>query len=417
MGAFNQSASKANEGLLFFLAYGGLKWEMGYYGESLFEEEDINVNQDFLSRLSAIVADSDDALKRFFQSVSPAFQQRVVDAVYSQLNPAICELLRFLSKQGTQRNQTNKIIIQAYTVCHVAKNMDYCSFAALVTLFFCSTANNMGKGPELGAAVIKFVKYNRLAGDLFNEDLIWRRVVLTYLNEVVPAKAIGLSGIGTEDGRQNMGKEHRCRAAMRSNDKGNNERMEQTAMDSTELQPKADAIYIDNAGLVIIYPFIQSLFETIGLYKLGHHVKIDALAPVVLQYVLRGDQCIKESDLPLNKILAGLTPTTFVPCGMNLSAGCMQACDELLTLLIGHWSALNGMNIARLREAFLRRRGRLEKTELGWRLCVESKGVDVLLSSLPWDMGINTVKLPWMEECLVVEWGTAVEQDTLYCRN
>ena len=37
-----------------------------------------------------------------------------------------------------------------------------------------------------------------------------------------------------------------------------------------------------------------------------------------------------------------------------------------------------------------------------WLLQVESSGCDVLLDQLPWS--ISTIRLPWMESLLWVEW-------------
>jgi hypothetical protein len=78
------------------------------------------------------------------------------------------------------------------------------------------------------------------------------------------------------------------------------------------------------------------------------------------------------------------------------------ACDELLSEVIRHWSQLKNTSIAALRETFLWRNGKLTRTDHGWLLHVERKGVDILLGSLPW--GIGTIKLPWTNDKLFVEW-------------
>ena len=409
-------AGTANESLLFFLQYGGLRWEQGYEGRAI-EEQVAKVNPVFLDRLSAIVGRSDDALNRLFHNFTVGFKQRVVDAICVQLSPTLCKLVVFLSNQRIQGDQPSHIIILAYTVYHTERKTSDSSFAALVTLLFWSTVNDMATKQELVTEMIKFIERNHLATKLFQSDITWRRVVLSYVLQVVPTKANRLYRIMAKACDENTGKEKLQGEGMENYVIIGNERIKQMngrKMDIDQMKPEVDAMYIDNAGLVIIHPFIQSLFETVGLFKSGYrNTEIDRLAPVVLQYVLRGDNHIKESDLPLNKILCGLAPATFLPCEVELSAGCIQACDELLSVVIGHWSALKNMSIARLRETFLQRKGKLVKSEMGWRLYVEPKGVDMLLSSLPWDMDISTIKLPWMDECLVVEWGTTIEQDAL----
>jgi hypothetical protein len=79
-----------------------------------------------------------------------------------------------------------------------------------------------------------------------------------------------------------------------------------------------------------------------------------------------------------------------------------QLAHELLGAVIEHWEALGTISPEGLREAFLQREGKLVSTDAGWRLTVERKTLDILLTRIPW--GFLTIKLPWMTSLLFVDW-------------
>jgi hypothetical protein len=75
---------------------------------------------------------------------------------------------------------------------------------------------------------------------------------------------------------------------------------------------------------------------------------------------------------------------------------------ELLEVLRQRWPKMENTSREGIRVSFLQREGALTAMEDGWRLRVEQKGIDVLLSYLPWSWGI--VKLPWMNATIYTEW-------------
>ncbi|MGK6352095.1 contractile injection system tape measure protein [Parapedobacter sp. DT-150] len=163
-------------------------------------------------------------------------------------------------------------------------------------------------------------------------------------------------------------------------------------------------IYINNAGLVLLHPYIASLLEATGLTK-DHAFAADggvASAVLLLQYLITGEEQPDESILPLNKILCGLSPQTVVDVGRPLHPQWKAEGEELLQAVTAHWKALKNTSIEGLRETFLRRPGKVRHAPNGWQLHIEVKTVDVLLNSLPWGMSI--VRLPWMDELLYVSW-------------
>ncbi len=167
---------------------------------------------------------------------------------------------------------------------------------------------------------------------------------------------------------------------------------------------KIEAIYIANAGLVLLHPFLQTLFEHLKLTE--ENTWIDKAsqhkAVLILEFLATGNDEFEEFNLMLNKILCGIDINEIVPTHKELDAGIKNECEVLLKNVIKHWSVLKNTTPAGLREAFLLREAKLSKVDNCWLLQVEQKTVDVLLGHLPWGIGI--IKLPWMQNILHVEW-------------
>lgn len=169
-------------------------------------------------------------------------------------------------------------------------------------------------------------------------------------------------------------------------------------------EAESDGNYIDNAGLVILHPFLPELFNRLGYWRDKQWVEQGHQhgAAYVLAYLLTGNSENPEFDMMLNKIMCGIKTTDVLLPSNELSEMVRTECDELLSAVVRHWTRLKSTSIAVLRETFLQRDGKLTRTDHGWLLQIERKGVDVLLGSLPW--GIGTIKLPWTDDKLFVEW-------------
>jgi hypothetical protein len=166
----------------------------------------------------------------------------------------------------------------------------------------------------------------------------------------------------------------------------------------------SEDIFISNAGLILLHPFFSELFEDIQLIKDNQWVDLPSQqkAAMIMQYLVIGSDEINEFDLALNKLLCGMEISDIINSMEELSEEVKSECDNLLLQVIKHWSVLKNTGIDAFRETFLMRDGKLSKTYNGWLLQVEQKGTDILLSHLPW--GIGVIKTPWMKELIYVDW-------------
>lgn len=171
--------------------------------------------------------------------------------------------------------------------------------------------------------------------------------------------------------------------------------------------PGQEAIYIANAGLVLLALYAPRLFSMFDLLKDDQFVDDAARHRAVhsLVYLTDGDAGSEEHEWVLNKMLCGLPIDEPVPPVMAID-DMRPALDSLLVAIIGHWGALGGTSPEGLRRTFLQRIGRLVEHETltgeHWRLKVQPGPFDVLLDRLPWSYGI--IKLPWMKGAIHVDW-------------
>ncbi|MDQ3109390.1 MAG: contractile injection system tape measure protein [Bacteroidota bacterium] len=165
-------------------------------------------------------------------------------------------------------------------------------------------------------------------------------------------------------------------------------------------------VFIRNAGLILVWPFLPQLFERVGYVKGISFVSESAAYRAVhlLQYMVNREEQAPEYNLVLNKILCNISKAKPVEKEVVLTDEEKTPANQLLGAVIKHWSVLGETSVEGLQETFLQRGGQLFFFEAKNELRVERKVFDKLLSKIPWS--ISPVKLPWMNKPLYVEWKT-----------
>lgn len=167
-----------------------------------------------------------------------------------------------------------------------------------------------------------------------------------------------------------------------------------------------EGLYIENAGLVLIAPYLSSFFRAVDLVE-GKDFKSEPArhrAMHLLQYLANGAEQVPEYFMELNKILCQLPLDETIEKDIHLLQKEKTEAENLLNAVIKNWSALKNTSIVGLQETFLKRKGKLTFKEYNnsWLLQIEPKPFDVLLNYLPWTYSM--IKLPWMQSMLRVEW-------------
>ncbi|NEQ54070.1 MAG: hypothetical protein F6K11_28720 [Leptolyngbya sp. SIO3F4] len=170
-------------------------------------------------------------------------------------------------------------------------------------------------------------------------------------------------------------------------------------------EEKTSGIYINQAGLVLLHPFLVPYLRGIGMVE--GNAFCDEIAQqtaiYLLHYLTTGQTSAPEYELVLPKLLCGWPLNEAIDADISLADDALAEGENLLQTVIGYWDALKNTSPDGLREGFLQREGKLTRTgDQSWKLRVEQTAIDVLLTRLPW--GVSMVKLPWMDELLTVEW-------------
>lgn len=165
-------------------------------------------------------------------------------------------------------------------------------------------------------------------------------------------------------------------------------------------------VFIRNAGLVLLWPFLPQLFERVGLVKGISFVSESAAYRAVhlLQYLVDRSEQTPEYNLVLNKLLCNVSKAKPIEKEVVLTDEEKNSANQLIGAVIKHWSVLGETTPVGLQETFLQRGGQLFFFDTKSELRVERKAFDKLLSKLPWS--ISPIKLPWMTKPLYVEWKT-----------
>ena len=124
-----------------------------------------------------------------------------------------------------------------------------------------------------------------------------------------------------------------------------------------------DELYIANAGLVILWPFLEGFCTRLGLLAERHFIDGVAAQRAVglLQYAATGERDFPEYLLPLNKVLCGMEPTDLFALEPPLTDEEAEECDDLLRAVIVQAPILRDMTVAGLRGSFLLRQGVLAR--------------------------------------------------------
>lgn len=172
--------------------------------------------------------------------------------------------------------------------------------------------------------------------------------------------------------------------------------------DAPEESRMTEEIYVANAGLVLLHPFIEYLFEELKISRNGKLLNSQR-ATYLLQWLVNGQFNAPEYELPLNKLLCGMSPEAPIIGKFKLTKREKEETQQLLEAVVRHWAALKNTSPAGLQANFLCREGKLtQKPDGGWLLQIERKSIDILLADLPWS--ISMIQLPWMSHWLWVEW-------------
>ncbi|WP_219009849.1 contractile injection system tape measure protein, partial [Aquimarina litoralis] len=181
---------------------------------------------------------------------------------------------------------------------------------------------------------------------------------------------------------------------------------EKESIQETTNEIEDSALYINNAGLVLLHPYIKILFAALNLLDDEGAIAQEKmeLAIHLLHYLATKEEKPKEGSLIFEKFLCGYPLDKPIRKHIKLPKSFKDESEKLLSSVIKNWQVLKNTSADGLRENFIKRAGKLilDQDSNKHRIVVERKTQDLLLEKLPWNL--NMVKLPWFEQLIFVEW-------------
>lgn len=164
-----------------------------------------------------------------------------------------------------------------------------------------------------------------------------------------------------------------------------------------------DGQYIQNAGLVLIHPFIKTLFEHCDLlHPKSQQLLNPELGVHLLHYIATGKTNAPEYDMVFEKFLCNIPLSQTINRHIKLSRKHKAQANKVIESVQHNWNPMKTSSVALLRNEFFQRSGKLVVTDHDYSLTVERKTQDILLDKLTW--GIGLIKLPWQKKFLFVNW-------------
>lgn len=174
-----------------------------------------------------------------------------------------------------------------------------------------------------------------------------------------------------------------------------------------------DDQYSYDAGLLILWPFLSTLFERLGLLqddfledgkkrKSFISDETQAKAYSLLRYLCGGDK--EAGYYGVINLLVGYEFDAIVLEPILLTPEEEKEALSLLEVVIMRWEVLKNMPYSSFQGLFIQRKCLVSLSEMGAIVTVEKQTLDILMQKMPWGLGL--IQLPWFESnhSISVEW-------------
>ena len=163
-----------------------------------------------------------------------------------------------------------------------------------------------------------------------------------------------------------------------------------------------DEYYFENAGLILLHPFLKHFFEHCKLLDEQGDILDQELAIHLLHYIATKKQKQPEHLMVFEKFLCDVPIHQPIARHVELSQRHLDQAEDLLAAVLSNWGALKNSSPDLLRNEFLQRAGKLVLKEDNPKIIIERKTQDILLDRIPWNISI--IKLPWKDQLIFVDW-------------
>lgn len=162
-------------------------------------------------------------------------------------------------------------------------------------------------------------------------------------------------------------------------------------------------LYLDNAGLVLIHPFLKSLFDNCKLLNKDNTINNPEVATHLLHYIATGKEQDYENAMAFEKFLCNIPIAQPIERNIVLSEEMKKEGEAMLQAVLSNWDIMKTSSAELLQNEFLQRPGKLNiNGDDSPVIIIERKTQDILLDKLSWNLSI--IKLAWKKRIIYVNW-------------
>ncbi|WP_435261409.1 contractile injection system tape measure protein [Tenacibaculum sp. nBUS_03] len=176
----------------------------------------------------------------------------------------------------------------------------------------------------------------------------------------------------------------------------------QITKDKIEVVNQAKSYFVENAGLILIHPFLKQFFTSCNFLNAENKITKPIQAIHLLHYVATKKERQIESNLVFEKFLCNVPINHSIPRNIKLSEELKAKAEELMKAVTQNWEVLKKSSPDLIRNEFIQRVGKLDLTKDTPSITIERKVHDILLDKLPWNYSM--CKLPWMKGLIFTNW-------------
>jgi len=401
------------EAFFHFLEFGYLPWYAANIPLAELEERvlvHLKQSSNKITELQQKLSAEKNILLRFIFQFSASFTEEVIDSIAidkqkTRAGEKLIYSFNFLSVDTRQQ----LILLFRLFYAAAAGEIKYLQSAALKEAAAINSTPSVYRLIKKELIPVRAFTPARVLVELMEEALRYDHAKVVpsvdlLFESVIPEISVKKNGSGYSSERPELPSETDTKRAETKQEKTSLPQKERN--ESKKEEAYNQGIFVSNAGLIILHPFLAGLFRELKLTNENNEwlqPSFQARAVLITQYLITGMEETDEHLLVLNKLLCGYSSEDTLERHLILTDEEKKEIASLLQTVITYWEALKNTTIEGLRNTFLLRDGKLTINENGWLLQIEQKAWDVLLDTLPW--GTSMIKTPWMNELLRVQWG------------
>lgn len=343
-----------------------------------------------------IVSEKDFASRMIYSMRDYKTRERIIKQLTDSQILKVC--------RKVTKNTNLKMVLKVATVNHLAKQSlsDRKTIWTLIldalALYLITPNEN-----ELGEYIMKqIITKIPILNKKQNQDIqqqVWEKVAGIFSFKKQNDDFIILkSKIGHTNAQ--LSKEKKLRKA--AQEKTNNQDLKPDLNTPEDSVNEADGRHVQNAGLVLIHPFINNFFKRCNLLDPVNKKLTDPeLCVHLLHYIATGKTNQPESSMLFEKFLCGIPLQQSISRHIKISRKQKSETAKLIGAVQQNWSAMKTSSVELLQNEFFQRSGKLTLKD-NPLITIEKKTQDILLDKLSWGLGL--IKLPWQEKFIYINW-------------